>query len=483
MKKPATTLTLVMLNIAAIGSLNNLPSLAIVGLSSISYYVIAMVFFFLPYSLVVAELASGYKNENGIYVWVKEAFGPGWGFTAAWLQWIENLFWYPTILSFVAATLAQLFDPTLASSKIYNLTATLGIYWTLTIANLYGIRATALISLIGSSLGIIIPGILLILCGIVWYSTQHPVAFTLSWQALTPDLHQYQNLALIVGIAQTLAGLEISAVHTPYVRKPQQAYPLATFTSTLLVLISSILGSLAIASMVPAHLIDLNNGVTQTFTNFLGYFHVPYMGEILIALMALGGMTAASAWISGPSASLAQAAEDNCIPPIFKKINSAGVSLPILVLQGLMVTIFSSAFIIMPTVSGAYWLLTVIAGQLYLVMYLIMFAAAMKLRAKKSHAYAYKIKGVKTTWLVSIIGSAGCFCFIIIGFLPPPSLGLGEYSDYFMIQSLSIAVMLILPPLIYYSSQYKVMKERTEVLEEVLGKELELELEAGPGVE
>lgn len=452
MKKPATTLTLVMLNIAAIGSLNNLPSLAMVGLSSISYYVIAMVFFYVPYSLIVAELASGYKNENGIYVWVKEAFGPAWGFTAAWLQWIETLFWYPTILSFIAATLGHLFDPTLASSKIYNLVATLGIYWTLTIANLHGIRATALISLIGSSLGIIIPGTLLIFFGIVWYGTQHSLAFTISWHALKPDLHQYQNLALIVGIVQTLSGLEISAVHTPYVRKPQTAYPLATFTSTLLVLVSSILGSLAIAALVPSHLIDLNNGVAQTFASFLSYFHIPYLEEILIALMAIGGMTAASAWISGPSVSLAQAAEDHCLPSLFKKINSAGVSVPILGVQGLLVSLFCCAFIIMPTVSSAYWLLTVIAGQLYLVMYLIMFAAAMKLRAQNSNVYAYKIKGVKTTWLVSIIGSLGCISFILIGFLPPPSLGLGTYADYYLIQSISIAVILILPPLIYYSS-------------------------------
>ena len=42
--------------------------------------------------------------------------------------------------------------------------------------------------------------------------------------------------------------------------------------------------------------------------------------------MAIGGMTAASAWIAGPSASLAQAAEDHCIPRLFKKVNSAGVS-------------------------------------------------------------------------------------------------------------------------------------------------------------
>ena len=80
-----------------------------------------------------------------------------------------------------------------------------------------------------------------------------------------------------------------------------------------------------------------------------------------------------------------------------------------------MVSIFCCAFIVMPTVSSAYWLLTVIAGQLYLTMYLLMFAAAIKLRAKKADCYAYKIRGVKTTRCISVLGSLGCFGFILIG--------------------------------------------------------------------
>jgi glutamate:GABA antiporter len=452
-KATASTLTLIMLNIAATGSLNNLPSLATVGLTSITYYVIAMALFFIPYALIVAELASGYTEENGIYIWVKDAFGPRWGFTAAWLQWIENLFWYPTILSFIASAFGQLIHPELATNKIYNVTATLSIYWILTVANLNGIRASAIISLIGSSLGILLPGILLIVFGLFWYFTQHPLSLTFSWHALNPDFHHTQNLAFIVGIALTLAGLEISAVHAPHVRNPQKAYPVSILSSTVLVIASSILGSLAIAAIVPAHAIDLNNGVAQAFGRFLGHFNIPYLGTIIMVLMAIGGMTAASTWISGPSSSLAQAAKDKCIPSYFYKLNSAGISLPILAIQGLLVSLFCGAFIIMPTVSSAYWLLTVLGGQLYLIMYIIMFAAAIKLRVKNSRNYAYKIKGVKTTWLVSGVGSISCFVFVIIGFLPPHSLRLANYGHYYFIQTTALAISLILPPIIYYLSQ------------------------------
>ncbi len=454
-----------MLNIAATGSLNNLPSLATVGLSSITYYVIAMALFFIPYALVVAELASGYHKENGIYVWVKDAFGPQWGFTAAWLQWIENLFWYPTILSFVAATFGQIIHPELATSKTYNLIATLTIYWGLTIANLYGIRASAIISLIGSSLGILVPGILLIVFGLIWCFTQHPISLNFNWHALMPNLHQSQDFAFIVGIALTLAGLEISAVHAPHVRNPQKAYPVAILTSTVLVIVSSILGSLAIAALIPANAIDLNNGVAQAFGNFLQHFHIPYLGTILMFLIAIGGMTAASAWVSGPSASLAQAAKDDCIPACFHKTNSAGISMPILAVQGFLVSLFCSAFIIMPTVSSAYWLLTVIGGQLYLVMYLIMFTAAIKLRAKNSDQYAYKIKGIKTTWLVSGIGSLGCVIFFFFGFIPPSSLGLANYNHYYLLQITTLVITLVLPATIYYFTRLSKLKPQGISLE------------------
>lgn len=457
MKKSTTTFTLVMINVAAIGSLNNLPTTAVVGLGSIVYYVLAIVLFFVPYSLIVAELASAYHKESGIYIWVKEAFGAKWGFTAAWLQWIENLFWYPTILSFIAATLSHFVDPALASSKTYNLLATLGIYWALTVANLFGIRASAIISLIGSSLGILLPGILLIVFGCVWYTSHHPLAFTLGWEALKPNLHQYQNLAILVGIAQTLAGLEISAVHTDHVRNPQRAFPLATLFSTLLILVLSVLGSLSISALVPSATINLNSGVSQAFARFLQHFNVAYLENIFIVLITIGGMTAVSAWITGPSKSLMQAAEDHCIPPYFKTTNAAGVSMPILFTQGALVSLFCAAFIIMPTVTSAYWMLTVIAGQLYMVMYVLMFAAAIKLRkTKPSKEYAYRIGGFKGTWLVSALGSVGCISFITIGFIPPGSFGIAANMNVTLLQMGIFIGMILLPLWIYqYSTRLR----------------------------
>lgn len=72
--------------------------------------------------MVSAELGSAFSQSGGgVYTWVKEAFGPRWGFTAIWLQWIQNVVWYPTVLGFAAASLAYLVaDPQLADSGTFT---------------------------------------------------------------------------------------------------------------------------------------------------------------------------------------------------------------------------------------------------------------------------------------------------------------------------------------------------------------------------
>ena len=77
------------------------------GLASILLYLIPAVVFLVPTALVAAELATGWKG--GVYVWVREAFGNRIGFLAIWLQWIQNVVWYPIQIAFIAVSLSYVF--------------------------------------------------------------------------------------------------------------------------------------------------------------------------------------------------------------------------------------------------------------------------------------------------------------------------------------------------------------------------------------
>ena len=96
-KKTLGAFGLAMINVIAVDSLRSLPFSAEYGFSLVFFYILAAITFFFPTALVAAELATGWPNKGGIYVWVREAFGERWGFLVIWLQWIYNVVWYPTI--------------------------------------------------------------------------------------------------------------------------------------------------------------------------------------------------------------------------------------------------------------------------------------------------------------------------------------------------------------------------------------------------
>lgn len=243
--------TLAMINVAAIVGLKNLPVLAEYGWGLILYFAIASLVFFIPTSLISAELATGWPKRGGVYIWVKEAFGEKWGFVAIWLQWIENVIWYPTILSFAAGTFAYMIDPALAQNKVYTLFVILISFWGFTLINFMGMKASGLISSVGVISGTIIPGALIIILGIGYLFGGDPLQIPLTTQAFFPDFSDIKTLTFLVGILLSLAGMEMSAVHAQEVKDPQKDFPKAIFLSAGIILLLTVLGSLSIAFVVP----------------------------------------------------------------------------------------------------------------------------------------------------------------------------------------------------------------------------------------
>ena len=140
-KKPMLgVFALAMINVVIIASLRALPLMAEEGFSLVFFFLAAAFIFLIPSALVSAELATGWPKTGGVYVWTKEAFGERYGFLAIWLQWIQNVIWYPIALSFIAATIAYVFNPTLANNKFFVLIVILTVYWAATFANFYGIK-------------------------------------------------------------------------------------------------------------------------------------------------------------------------------------------------------------------------------------------------------------------------------------------------------------------------------------------------------
>ena len=81
--------TLTLMNVAIIAGLGNDVQEAFYGLSSVTYFAIGAICFFIPTALVAAELASGWSNRGGIFRWVGEGLGRGWALTCLLILWFQ----------------------------------------------------------------------------------------------------------------------------------------------------------------------------------------------------------------------------------------------------------------------------------------------------------------------------------------------------------------------------------------------------------
>lgn len=426
-KRVLSVFSLVMINVIAVDSLRTLPISAKLGLPLVSYYLIAAFAFFIPVALVAAELATAYPSTGGIYIWVREAFGRRAGFITIWLQWIYNIVWYPTILAFIAATIAYLFSPELANNKFYLLGTITALFWLFTLLNCFGMRVSSIVSVIGATLGTLLPMIGVIVLGCLWIAQGRPleVSHASSW---LPDFSSLGHLSLFSAVLFSLLGMEMSATHAEEVKNPQRDYPHALLLSTIIIFATLVLGSLAIVIVVPNNQLSVVSGLIDAYAFFFNAYHLPWLTSLIAIFIVMGGLSGVSAWIIGPTRGLLVAARDGCIPQRFTQVNKHGAPVVILVTQGIIFTGLSSVFILLDSINAAYWILSDLCAQMALIVYVFMFSAAIKLRyTRPEQSGAYKIPGGKVgMWFVAGIGLLCCVSAILIGFIPPTQIPVGN---------------------------------------------------------
>ncbi len=438
---------LILLITGAIDSVRNLPTTALFGSYLIFFFACSAIIFLIPVALIAAELASTWpEEEGGIYSWVKHAFGDTVAFFTIWLQWINTIIWYPTILSFIASTLAYLLNPSLAQNKYYLIGVILLVFWPLTLLSLRGLRTSAAFASFCAVFGMLLPIAFLILLAVLWLIEGKPIAIDLSLPHLLPHLNDTQSWVSLTAILTSFLGMELAAVHVRNIDTPQQNFPRAIFFSVLLILATMILGSLAIAFVLPTDKIRLVDGVMQAFTNFFIAYHLQPLMPIMVILLLIGSLGSMVNWIISPAKGLLLAADKGFLPSSLYRLNRYGVASRILVLQAILVTLLCLAFLLFPSINAIYWLFTSLSTELYLMMYVLMFIAAWRLKTKfKELPRPFAIPGGQTGYyLICSLGLIGCLIGLCVGFIPPVNyIELGGAGRYSLVFGCGIVVMLL----------------------------------------
>jgi amino acid transporter len=442
-------LALAMINVAAMVSPRNLPMMAEYGWSLIFFVVVAVLLFLVPVSLAISELATAWPRRGGVYPWVKQAFRGRSGFLAVWCDWAENLVWFPTVLAFTAASLAYAIDPGLANDKVFLVSVMLAIFWGATLAAFRGVGATSAIGAVGTILGAIVPAILVIVLGIVFVLDGNPSEIPFSGDALLPDLG-LTNVVFLTGAILMFAGMEVAGFHADQSRNPGRDFPRAILLAAVIMVVFTILGSLALAVVVPQHEISLVGGVMQAFQAVFDALDVGWLLKPTAVLITIGGVAHMIPWIMGPATGLASVAADGEMPRALAKENRSGVPVRVLVLQAAGGTLFSLLFLFVPSVSTSYWILSVLTAQIIIIMYALIFAAVLRLRyTHPDTPRPFRIPGGTVgVWLTAMVGLLGAGLSFVLGFVPPDQLKTGDPVLYVVGIAIGLAI-LALPPFLF----------------------------------
>jgi len=456
-------IALACLTTGSVASLRAAPTMAVYGLACVFLYVVPAILFLLPQSLVAAELASGWSG--GVYRWVSEGMSGRMGLLAVWCQFAMTIFYYPTLLAYVASTLAYAINPDLASNGLYTGAIIIIVYWAGVFVSAKGMKEVAKLASSGLVIGTLIPGALLVVMGIVYLIQGNPSAAPMDAGHLLPAWTGIASLVLIVNNFLSYSGMEMNAVHVSELKDPAKEFPRSMFLAIGLVLLIFILPALAVSWIVPADGVSLTAGIMQAFSEFFAHFGLSFLVPLVaIALVcaATGGMLG---WLAGPSKGLLLIGKkEGYLPPFFQKTNKQGIQVNILVSQGALTTVIALMYAFIPDVSSAYWILSVMTTQVYLVVYVLMFIAAVRLRRNQpDHPRGYRAPMLTTLCVVGFLASIAAFA---IGFIPPSQFGEGNGLTYALVILAGIVIIGILPAFLFYGLRKPSWKTEETATEE-----------------
>jgi glutamate:GABA antiporter len=367
---------------------------AAAGPSSIMIWGIACLGFYIPLMFTVLELSSRYPEEGGCYVWSKRAFGDFAGFITGWTYWTCNLPYFPGLFYFTAAAALFLGGPEwrqLAQDPRYFIGFSL---LALAVASGLNIRGLAVSRWLhnAGAIGIWIPGLLLLLLGILaWHRFGSATPFTV--EALRPST-RLKDIVFWSTIAFSLSGLEGASMLGEEIRDARRSIPRALLIAGVLITMLYILGTIAMLVALPPGEIASLDGFMTAIERVSERLHLAGVTPVIAGLLVIGGLGQAGAWFAAGGRLPFVAGLDRYLPAAFGQLHprygSPHVSL---ISQAGVAALFILLGQAGTTVKGAYDVLVSMSIISYFIPYLFMFAALIRLQRQPAGPGVMRVPG------------------------------------------------------------------------------------------
>lgn len=394
-----------------------LPIAAGIGPSTLLFWFLGALLFFLPFSLIVSELSTLYPEKGGMYVWIKKGLGPAPAFVSAWCYWVVNFFYYPAILTFLASNLAYaIMRPALANNEVYVTVVVIVAMWMLTFLLLGGLKTGRFLNEKGGIVGTLIPVIFLIFLGFGSWIFTHHTATSFSPESLLPSQGLMANLSVLSILMFAMAGMEVIPTFASSVRNPARNLPRGVLLATLLIFLCYTLGTVAMNLIASPNQIQNTTGIMSTFALIDLRFHIPWLTEIMAWLLSFAEIAALSMWLIAPPVMFFQCTEKHLIPQWLHRNNKNDMPYNALILQAVLVTVIVLVTALLPSVNDMYQVMVLMTTAVYFIPYVLLIVAYVRIKAR-GEVGAFKVPGHKggayfvsaTVFLSLILGIALCF--------------------------------------------------------------------------
>ena len=394
------------------------------GASSVSLWVSAALFFFMPTAFVIVELSTRFPVEGGLYAWSKEAFGEFHGFVAGWTYWVYTFFYFPGLLMASAAMAAYIGGSGaahLAQNRTFLIIGSFSILIVAVVLNIIGLHIGKWLQNAGG-VGTYIPLMMLVgMGGYLWHAHGSATHFTL--RRMLPTWN-FGTVNFWPQIAFAFTGMELCTAMSEEVKDPRRTFPRAIFGSGILISLIYIAGTVALLNMLPANVVDPKSGVFQAMTAGSTMLGIAFFGIVAAALVTVGNAGGVGSTVAGIARVPFVVGIDRYLPAAFGKIHSKWKTPWVSIL--VQATISGAILLLIQvneTANSAYQILVDAAVILYFIPFLYMYAAVIKLAYRKDRAAnqeAVLIPGGRTgVWIAGLMGLLVVVVGIVLSLIPP----------------------------------------------------------------
>src|SRR5664280_719206 len=407
--------------VSAMITLDTVATSSALGVQSITFFILFAIIFFVPYGLVTAELGSGWPEEGGIYVWVREAYGQKWGTFTAWLYWVNVAYWAPAVFVVFAGTLATAFWP--GMTRGWEEFIVIALIWVMVGIGILPMSLSKWVNSASAAVKVAV----LVMIGLVGavFVVRNGAANSFAPSAWVPSFGA--NWSFLPIIIYNFMGFELMSSAAGAVKNPRRDIPRMLLFAGAIIVGAQLLGNFGILAAIPLKNLSIVSGMADamklSFDAVLGGA-ATVIYDVFIVLLLFSFIGNMVTWSIGANHSMASTGLDRSAPGVFGHVNKRFLTPDYaFVLMGVLATALTVVnYAFFATKESVFWSIFALSSIVFLFPYVLMFPALLVLRKKQPDTpRPYTVPGGKAgAWVSVLLTMAGVIFAIVLFFYLVP---------------------------------------------------------------